>query len=102
MKFILNALLMYLVLAFFDFNYVASIRVSQQKTNDPFEMSAINFRNGVIEFCSGKPALNFCSAENLSLMFAIEDNRQKMMRMKNQIISKVFKIERKHAPLLRT
>ena len=55
---------------------------------------AINFKQSVIEYCYEKPPLDFCSDENIRLMFEIEDKRQKMIdmiRMKNKIINKLFK-----------
>jgi len=81
-----------LILCIYNFN----IFLIESGKIDPSK-PVINFKESVLIFCERKQPVDFCSQENISLMFEIEDERQKimkMMRMKNDILKKVFNIYR--------
>ena len=54
--------------------------------------SKIDFVNEAIRFCSGKQKEDFCSDENLKLMFKIEKKRKRELELKLGILGMVTKI----------
>ncbi len=63
-----------------------------------FETLEIDFKSAVEVFCRGKSG-NFCSKENLKIMYEIEAKRQKekemarqMKRMESEIIRNILKM----------
>ena len=64
-------------------------------TKNAKSTSKLDFVNEAIRFCSGKEKENFCSDQNLKLMFEIEKQRKRELELKRGILGMVKNIIQK-------
>jgi len=73
--------------------FVTECHLTALKKNTNIELtSELDFVSEALRFCDGKEKENFCSDENLSIMFGIENQRLKVLEIQNGVKNMVKKV----------